>query len=453
MNAKQQKHYYELKTIIENKNGKVLSDNYASSKVNFEFICVKGHYVKTLPPAIKRGKNTTCGCKKCANDVQKLTLEDIQNMATFNNGYLLSEVYINSTTKLKWKCKYGHEFMMTSNCVQQNHWCPECRKLSIDELREIAHSRNGRLLSTHYRNSKEKLEWQCSKEHKWIANANHIKQGEWCPYCCFDHIKLTIDEIRNLAIERGGKLLSNEYTNPRHLLLWECRNNHQWYARVDQIKYGKWCRYCHFETTRRPIALLHNVAYERGGKLLSTEYHNGREYVLWECKDKHQWWAKTDAIIQGTWCPICKISHGERAVEEYFKKFTITYTREYSIPYFRRKRYDFYFVLNNIHYLVEFDGQQHFHYDGYFNNKHERLQKRQKRDIIKTVIAWILGYRLIRIHYSQIKNIEYHIEKACRSNDIVYLSDPEHYKYISESTISLETLIEEAPEVYNLLHQ
>ncbi len=56
--------------------------------------------------------------------------------------------------------------------------------------------------------------------------------------------KLTIEEMRSIAEERGGKCLSDTYVNAHTSLLWECTKGHQWEARPNNIKSGTWCPYC-----------------------------------------------------------------------------------------------------------------------------------------------------------------------------------------------------------------
>jgi nucleoside-diphosphate-sugar epimerase len=54
---------------------------------------------------------------------------------------------------------------------------------SIDELREIALSRGGRCLSKEYFDMKTKMRWKCSMGHEWEATGSLIKAGHWCPNC------------------------------------------------------------------------------------------------------------------------------------------------------------------------------------------------------------------------------------------------------------------------------
>lgn len=55
----------------------------------------------------------------------------------------------------------------------------------LDKLRKKAESNGGKLVSTIYGGSYEKLEFKCHiDDHpSWFAQPNNINAGQWCPYC------------------------------------------------------------------------------------------------------------------------------------------------------------------------------------------------------------------------------------------------------------------------------
>ncbi|MDE1848728.1 MAG: hypothetical protein KGH55_01715 [Nanoarchaeota archaeon] len=78
------------------------------------------------------------------------------------------------------------------------------KKLSIEEMKLIAKERDGECLSDVYINQDNKLLWKCSKGHTWEASSGAVKRGTWCPICSHN-IKLTIQEMQDLAKEKGGQ--------------------------------------------------------------------------------------------------------------------------------------------------------------------------------------------------------------------------------------------------------
>ena len=115
-------------------------------------------------------------------------------------------------------------------------------KQTIEDMYEIAKQRNGKCLSKEYANAKTKLKWQCDNGHIWKATSENIKKGCWCPIC--SHKKLTIEEMHEIAKQRNGKCISKEYVNSYSILEWQCDNGHIWKATANNIKNGTWCPYC-----------------------------------------------------------------------------------------------------------------------------------------------------------------------------------------------------------------
>lgn len=119
------------------------------------------------------------------------------------------------------------------------------KKHSIYELNQLALSRGGRCLSSNYKGLKSKLKWECKYGHIWEASPNsiiHLKS--WCPECAGNK-KLDFQKIKQLASQNGGKCLSGKYKNSKEKLLWECKNGHRWNATVFSIKTrNSWCPVC-----------------------------------------------------------------------------------------------------------------------------------------------------------------------------------------------------------------
>jgi hypothetical protein len=80
------------------------------------------------------------GCPSCAKvnraNARKrtdITLESLQKYASKKQGLLLSKKYINTSTKLEWKCKNGHKWKDTYSMVRENRWCTKCLR-SANEI-------------------------------------------------------------------------------------------------------------------------------------------------------------------------------------------------------------------------------------------------------------------------------------------------------------------------------
>ncbi len=114
----------------------------------------------------------------------------------------------------------------------------------LKQLSDIASSHHGKCLSTVYKNCKEKLLWQCSCGHQWLATPFSIKiRKSWCPVCAGNQ-PFGIDAMYKLAQEHKGKCLSKKYMNCKTKMMWKCKNGHQFQATPDNIKQGRWCSHC-----------------------------------------------------------------------------------------------------------------------------------------------------------------------------------------------------------------
>ena len=182
----------------------------------------------------------------------KLKIEDFQYIAIQKGGECLSEKYFNIESKLKWKCKKGHVWTATANNVKNNKsWCPDCsgkRKHTIEEIKELALSKGGLCLSEKYLNVNSKLKWKCSKGHVWDAvPSNIISNNAWCPDCAGTKQR-SIEDMKKLAELKGGQCLSKKYINNKNKLLWQCADGHKFEANANNVSNGWWCPYCNWYT-------------------------------------------------------------------------------------------------------------------------------------------------------------------------------------------------------------
>ena len=105
-------------------------------------------------------------------------------------------------------------------------WCVVCAgkaKENIQQMQQIAQSKDGQCLSEHYLNTSTKLLWQCDKGHKWKATPQSVESGSWCPVCGNERtanvLKDCLETFKMIAKERNGKYLSDKYINSSAKLL------------------------------------------------------------------------------------------------------------------------------------------------------------------------------------------------------------------------------------------
>jgi len=250
--------------------------------------------------------------------MQRITLKDMQKLAAQRNGICLSEEYKHTHSKLIWQCEKGHIWEALPSNVKRGSWCPFCAgtaNLTLLEMHELAKSRGGKCLSNRYTNDKTKLDWQCDKGHVWEAKPIHIKRGHWCPQCA-GNLKLTMNDFKEIARKKGGECLSDTYINVKTRLKWRCKKGHIWDAIAESIKAGTWCPCC---AGKHPtIEQMQILAENKNGKCLSEKYTSNADKLKWQCKEGHSWEASPNAIKGGHWCPRCA-GHAKDSLLEMIK--------------------------------------------------------------------------------------------------------------------------------------
>jgi hypothetical protein len=130
-----------------------------------------------------------------------------------------------------------------------------------------------------------------------------------------------IDQLHEIAKERGWKCLAESCKNTHEVLWWECDKGHTWEASPVRLKLSvKVCPVCSRAskssrgikrktsskgTKRKTIADMHVFAAKRVGRCLSKVYKGAHSKLLWECSEGHQWEAIPNSIKSGSWCPVC----------------------------------------------------------------------------------------------------------------------------------------------------
>ncbi|MDP2908464.1 MAG: hypothetical protein Q8N77_01530, partial [Nanoarchaeota archaeon] len=409
----------EMQRIAKQKGGKCLSKKYSNSHTKLRWQCKQGHVWEAIPLHIKRNH----WCPVCAG-VAKLSIEEMRNLAKRRKGKCLSPKYVNQKTNLKWQCKQGHVWKAMPLNVKKGTWCPICAgkvKLSIGDMQKIAHSRGGKCLSKEYRGNKTKLKWQCQKGHTWNAKPDQIKHGTWCPICA-SRVKLSIEEMKELAKSRDGKCLSKKYTNNLTKLKWQCQKGHTWEAIPANVKCkGQWCPVCAGKV-KLPIGDMQKIAQSRGGKCLSKKYVNTRTKLKWQCKNKHIWQAVPYSIKIGGWCPVCSSNISERICRKYFEiifKEKFPKARPEWLVNSKGKLMELDGYCKKLKLAFEYQGQQHYEPLKFFYYSKKRFNKRIKDDKSKRVLCKQNNVTLIEVPFSvKYEKMKDFIIKKCKERNI-----------------------------------
>ncbi|MHA6863645.1 hypothetical protein [Ralstonia pseudosolanacearum] len=178
-----------IQEAARKRGGEWLPQPYARMEDAYRFRCAEGHEWTAPGVAVARGK----WCRLCANKAfgdacrRKDGLDELRRIAQEHGGQCLSHHYENARTRYHFRCAQGHEWGTQGWNVLRGTWCLKCanskHKLSIEVMREMAAERGGHCLSDTYVNVETKLEWECSRGHRWHSKPHTIRVGHWCPQC------------------------------------------------------------------------------------------------------------------------------------------------------------------------------------------------------------------------------------------------------------------------------
>lgn len=279
-------------------------------------------------------------------------------------------------------------------------------------------------MSEKYAGAHTKLKWECREHHEWEAKPNSIKNGSWCPYCA-GNVSFTIENMRDIAKQRGGECLSDEYINIDTKLRWRCGNGHIWETTPYCIKNREfWCPKCAGKQ-KLTIEEMHQLAEERRGKCLSEEYIDGYEKLKWQCEMGHFWEASPMHIKKGSWCPICSSNVSERICRGIFEGiFSKTFPK--SKPKWlinqRGNRMELDGYCKDLNLAFEYQGEQHYKYNPFFhaernldtNIDDDKFKKRlcQENNVLLVIIPFTVHHEeLYAFIVSECKKLKLKIPK------------------------------------------
>jgi len=274
-------------------------------------------------------------------------------------------------------------------------------------MQRLARNCGGECLSKEYKNSQTKLRWRCKLGHEWEAVPNSVTprngfKGSWCPICAGRLSKYgMLQQLKEIAASRNGLLLSKHYRTARSHVRWRCAKGHEWKALPDAVKRGSWCPVCS-GTFPLTLARMRDYARGFGGKCISEKYVNSKSHIRWRCAEGHEWEAKPDHVLKGHWCPVCSSGISERicrALLEQLTGFRFAKARPKWLKNERGKQMELDGFAPSINLAFEYQGQQHFKYVSLFHLQPSDFRKRQRDDEQKRELCSAHGVKLLEIPF------------------------------------------------------
>lgn len=300
--------------------------------------------------------------------------------------------------KLHWRCAAGHEWQVAGGGVMNGTWCKVCAGLdrkTIAEVRELAAQKGGECLSDTYVNSTSKLRWRCRSGHEWDTSYKAVSRGHWCSACCTRKLaKNTLADANQVAIEKGGRCLSTNYKSNKSNLRWQCAAGHEWEASFKAVagKNDTWCVVC-AKHKKHTLEDVQQTAAQNGGTCLSSSYKSSTEKMRWRCAKGHEWESIYSTILhRKTWCPRCRTSASRPEKQLYSNTVSVMPEAINNARVFPGSRMELDIYIPSTNRGVEFDGH-------YWHSRPDAIE----RDARKDALCEANGIALMRVKEKEYK--------------------------------------------------
>ena len=311
-----------VRKIAQQHGGELLSEKYENEDTTMSYRCAAGHVFE------QRAGDTVGGswCLQCsivrrAERSKAPARARLYRIVTERGGSVLSPAYVNSQTRMRFRCARGHEWETVPGSILMGSWCLECLKIERalhpeirvgktekvakevkDRFERAVRKRGGEILPPGFISFKRDLSLRCAHGHTWTAPPQSIQDGMWCPNCRAESM---LAGLRELAQRRGGECLSEQCRTVRDSMVWRCQVGHRFSRTITEVRRGGWCPTCR-SLPPGDIDRMKQIARERDGECLSERYRDAATKLRWRCEAGHVWSASPGDIVMGHWCPKCR---------------------------------------------------------------------------------------------------------------------------------------------------
>lgn len=354
-------------------------------------------------------RNTKGQFKKISNDD---FLERIKG--SLNDIKILSE-YQGSRSKIKCECKKcGNKWETEARNLLRGNGCPVCNKsnpkLTTEQYKIQLKKINPNIIVVgEYTGNGNKIACKCKIcGYEWYPFASTIKSGHGCPNCKALKDRLSKEEFKNRVRENNPNFeILGEYQNQETKIKVKClRCNTELLVSPQGLMKGKdVCKSCY-----RKSLLISNEEYkirlkENNPYVAYVEEYKGMdERIDVKCLICGNVWKCTPArVLNGTGCPLCCLSKGEKEIAKILTKHNIIYVQQKKYKgliglRYGNLSYDFYLPTYNL--LIEYQGKQHEMPIDYFDGE-VGFKTRQEHDRRKKQYAKEHNIQLLEIWYNE----------------------------------------------------
>lgn len=354
--------------------------------------------------------------------MKKLTTEEYIKKALLVHGdkydYSLVE-YFGCANKVKIICKKHGVFEQNAKNHLDGCECPICANEINPNIKMNTKIFIGKSKCVHcdkydyslvnYVSGKVNISIICSKHGVFEQKPSSHLSGYGCQKCAGKN-RSTDEYIYEAKLVHGDKYDYSlvKYIDAITKIKIVCYDHGIFTLRPSEHLFGYKCPKCNkmfvnTESFIKRAKLVHDDKYDYS----LVDYVNAVTKIKIICPKHGTFMQRSGDHLDGNGCPHCNESKGEITIKKCLDEHNIEYVREKKFNNCRgiKRMLPFDFYLPKYNLLIEYDGEQHFKIINYWGGKNG-LKRQQINDEIKNVYAKNQNIKLLRIKYTEIKNIE-----------------------------------------------
>jgi hypothetical protein len=291
-------------------------------------------------------------------------------------------------------------------------------------------TKNGSLTAFELTSNSHKMIWfKCPpRGHEYQASLHNRAKGRHCPYCsghrtCIDNCLATLrpDIAKEWHPSKNSNLTPFDVTAASSKKVWfVCpRKGHEYQSSIDNRTVLRQC--CPFCVGKKVCAdnclatLFPDVAKEwhptKNGKFTPLDFtaFSGRKAWFMCPSKEHEYQTRISHRAEGSGCPFCKESRGEKQIANFLAELRINYKRQAKFSKCKNKRllpFDFIiFPRGRNPGIIEYHGEQHYLSIKWFGGM-KKLAAVQDADAIKRQFCIDKKLTMLVIPYWDFSRIE-----------------------------------------------
>ena len=256
-----------------------------------------------------------------------------------------------------------------------------------------------------YVHSRTPVDIICPKHGLFQQRPDHHLSGKGCRKCYDERQTGTKDTFIEKALAIHGQKYNYELVN--YINSYSAKVDiicpvHGKFSQLPSIHLqGSGCRKCARNLSQSEFEEKASVVHTNIYNYSNSQYINHKTKLDITCDIHGIFSQSANNHLKGEGCPICKSSKGELIIANYLTKNNISFIKEYKISECKNilaLPFDFAIFDNNeLKYLIEYHGKQHFEAVDFFGGE-GKLLKQQQNDFIKLNYCFNNNIKLLVIH-------------------------------------------------------